>query len=366
MSEVRKNNFLKVAKLVSNLEFLRKSAEIQHCSEEKTALTDYIAEDEPEGTAEFTYQWTVSVFRNNIRNRLLQSLGHFASIQNEFCDTNLEKLSQYFKNSPVPQLNQAFLWAAFKGKVRCLERLHQLGADIQYTDLKIQLNALHLSAFVGSVECCRWLLTQENADLWRKTDEGLSPLHYAVLGGSGKVVEYFIENGCEATNGVLNLAVYSNSVQCLKLMVSLGLDVNAYHRGMTALHNAADLNHMQCLEYLLEFPGTRIDVKSEKTYYTALHFAAENGYTEIVKLLISRGARVMNRNKREQTALHLACQMQHLDTVECLLQSGADVNAMDLDRKTPLYYALNGKEATAILIVDLLIKWKASVNVSDR
>lgn len=351
---------------MSRLEFLRKTAVSNGKSSfEKIPLRGDFDEVKNEDK-NFTCEWTVSVLRNNIRNQLLQPLGHSADIENVFCDTEPEKLSRYFQNRPPLELNQAFLWAAFSGSICGLRKLHQLGADIQYSDIHIQLNALHLAAFVDSMECCQWLLNQENENLWRKTEDGLSPLHYAVLGGSSRVAEYFIENRCELTDAVLHLAVYSNSVQCLELMVLQGLDVNAYHQGMTALHNAVELNHTQCLEYLLKVPSLRIDLKSEETHYTALHFAAENGYTETVKLLLSHGAQVTDRNKKQQTALHLACKMQHFDTAEYLLQNNADINAVDGDLRTPLHHALSADEASAVLVVDMLLKWKADVNVSDR
>jgi ankyrin repeat protein len=40
---------------------------------------------------------------------------------------------------------------------------------------------------------------------------------------------------------------------------------------------------------------------------TALHFAAQNGHTEIARMLITAGLPVNSKTRKRVTALHLAC-----------------------------------------------------------
>ncbi len=67
----------------------------------------------------------------------------------------------------------------------------------------------------------------------------------------------------------------------------------------------------------------------EKTMDNAfpLFVAAENGRTEVVRVLIERGADVDLRTAYGATALYIACQEGHTEIVNFLLAKGADVTA---------------------------------------
>jgi ankyrin repeat protein len=69
---------------------------------------------------------------------------------------------------------------------------------------------------------------------------------------------------------------------------------------------------------------------------TPLHLAAIHCRTNIVVLLLDRGAKVDARAKGDDTPLHLAAQAGCLDAVAILLQHGADINARDSDGHTPM------------------------------
>ncbi|NPV00043.1 MAG: hypothetical protein HPY53_01560 [Brevinematales bacterium] len=100
---------------------------------------------------------------------------------------------------------------------------------------------------------------------------------------------------------------------------------------------------------------------------TPLMRACMRGLYDIVKLLITSGADVNQRNEPGRTALHYAAQMEtcftdkEYEIFELLIASGADVNAVDEYNRSPLLsYSV---ARTDIRIIKLLVDHGADVNV---
>lgn len=74
--------------------------------------------------------------------------------------------------------------------------------------------------------------------------------------------------------------------------------------------------------------------------WTALHFAVNEGRTEIVKELLSRdGVEKDPVSNIMRTPLHLACMRGNTAIVRMLVTSGANINSQDDDGNTPLHFA---------------------------
>ncbi|XP_071481368.1 scaffold protein ILK-like, partial [Diadema antillarum] len=73
--------------------------------------------------------------------------------------------------------------------------------------------------------------------------------------------------------------------------------------------------------------------------FSPMHWACKEGRTNIVDMLLSRGAKINATNMGDDTALHLAAAHGHRDIVLKLLQHRADINAMNEHGNTPLHYA---------------------------
>jgi ankyrin repeat protein len=58
---------------------------------------------------------------------------------------------------------------------------------------------------------------------------------------------------------------------------------------------------------LLAAPAINVKAKA-MDHMTALHFAAQNGHTEVVRMLITAGLPVNSKTRKDVTALHFACQ----------------------------------------------------------
>ncbi|WP_265013673.1 MULTISPECIES: ankyrin repeat domain-containing protein [unclassified Wolbachia] len=93
---------------------------------------------------------------------------------------------------------------------------------------------------------------------------------------------------------------------------------------------------------------------------TVLHLAAKNGHVDVVKVLLEKGANVDEKGWRDATPLHFAARNGHASVVEVLLKAEANVNAVDIEGWTPLHFAaLHGR---ANIVEVLLKEEEANVN----
>jgi|SRR5665213_548383 len=72
---------------------------------------------------------------------------------------------------------------------------------------------------------------------------------------------------------------------------------------------------------------------------TPLHLAAAHCRTDVVLLLLNKGAKIDPKATGGTTPLHLAAQGGCVDVVNLLLAKGAKVNARDDQKRTPLVRA---------------------------
>ncbi len=117
------------------------------------------------------------------------------------------------------------------------------------------------------------------------------------------------------------------------------------------LHWAAENGLTEIARLLLD-QGSDVNARDNFSN-TPLHLAVR--FPEMVELLLARGAQVGARNAFGNTPLHLAVGERRV--VELLLAAGADARARNLFDKTPLDYSLRGgTSAYNLQIVSLLIK----------
>ncbi|XP_011359814.1 nuclear factor NF-kappa-B p105 subunit isoform X1 [Pteropus vampyrus] len=158
---------------------------------------------------------------------------------------------------------------------------------------------LHL-AVITKQEAVVEDLLRAGADLSLLDRLGNSVLHLAAKEGHDKILGILLKHKRTALlidhpNGeglnAIHIAVMSNSMQCLLLLVAAGADVNAQERkaGHTALHLAVERDNISLAGCLLLEGDAHVD---STTYdgTTPLHIAAGRGSTRLAALLKAAGA----------------------------------------------------------------------------
>jgi len=139
-------------------------------------------------------------------------------------------------------------------------------------------------------------------------------------------------------------------------LIQVRADVNAASAidTLTPLMFAADNGHTEIVRLLLEAGANPNVSMATRDYDTPLLMAIRWEDLELVKLLVLWGATVDACNRKGTTALASASDTGYTDMVEFLIECGADVNAKQIDDHfTPLLYACqSGRLETARLLLD--------------
>lgn len=133
-------------------------------------------------------------------------------------------------------------------------------------------------------------------------------------------------------------AIDRGDLLAVKALVEDGADPDtpiAYGENtVTPLMKAAGRGRRDIVRYLLS-KGAKVNGRNADGD-TALMEAVKRGFDDIVPLLIAAGADVKARDGRGNTAFSLAAFGAHLEIADVLIQNGADPNQVDPNGITPL------------------------------
>ena len=164
-----------------------------------------------------------------------------------------------------------------------------------------------------------------------------SPLHYAAVCGLHAIAKF--------------------------LVVKLSQDVHSpgFEDKSTPLHLASRQGYKDVARLLLE-RGADATVQTNDGS-TPLHLASQRGHEGVVRLLIMHGAVATAQAKNSLTPLHLAVKWERLEVARSLLDSGTDPTVQDERGSAPLHLA---SELGHRDIAGLLLENGADVKVQDK
>lgn len=290
--------------------------------------------------------------------------------------------------------------ACVGGCVDCIRLLLDAGADVNVTD-NCELTSLYKACWWGEcdLDCIKLLveagadvnagapiigaagcdkfdnvlyLIEKGADINVKTDEGFSPLGFAILSGQtqiarlllaagARVDDLFYDGNSEMNYSALRGAAEFCGLDLVKHLVDLGADVHAVDDdGRTPLH-CYKVNK-ECIQYFIETCGLEVNARDLKGNTPLIYITYESD-VDCLRYLIEKGADVNAVDNEGWSALGSALYGEDKEIIALLLQNGAEVNVSWEKGETPLHYAVKhcGSE-----IVKLLIEAGADVYATDE
>lgn len=189
----------------------------------------------------------------------------------------------------------------------------------------------------------------QNDEINRVNADGSSALHIAASSNNSNILSQLIANGARVDlvdnygNTPLHYAAQTSNANLITHLLAAGASPNVQNsEGQTPilLSTLAEEVGYKTLRALIDGGG---DVNiSQHNGYSPIHFAADKGLLEQVKLMISSGADVQKTaGIRQETPLHDASFQNNHEIVRELILAGADPNQLNQEEEGPLAILMN-------------------------
>ena len=269
-------------------------------------------------------------------------------------------------------------------------------------------NCLHIAARYGHLDLCKTLLDEEKFELRMVDDVGRSMVHHSAKSGNYELLTYFADKGNDihlravkeknclhiaAENGHLNLCkalidkhefnvraddIYgytalhysarSGTYKLLTYFVDIGTDILLKTKTrINCLHMAAENGYLDLCKALIDNHNFDLHI-ADNDGYTALHFSAISGNSELFTYFVEKGIDIDLRTINGSNCLHIAAQNGHLNLCKMLINKyNIDIDIIDNDGCTALHHsAISGKYELftyfADMMPDIYVKTKARLN----
>lgn len=227
-------------------------------------------------------------------------------------------------------------FTATQGSPDVARLLLDTGADVNNRDEKTATTPLHRAAIRGDWDMVT-LLVGRGARVDAETFDRATPLFAAAEYGHLEVMQYLmsVDPDWQQHNSPIHAVASNGHLDVLDHLVSEGVDVdlkNAFD--VTPLCAAVLAGKLPIMAYLLANGADVHHTMKDDRNFTYLHFAAENGDDDAVRLLTESDANVDARDEFGYTPLHIAAVHGAVSVVEALLESGADLYAEGFDELT--------------------------------
>ena len=223
------------------------------------------------------------------------------------------------------------------------------------------LNPLDLDSLLSSVS--RSAVDEVDSD-------GRTPLWWAARTGDHPAIRSLLKAGADSSKkshfgaSPLHTAIYKNNNACTKTLISSSYTVDLRNgHGATPLHYCCYFGSDTDIVELLLCKGA--DINSLDTNdYTPLMLAIQGKQTSICEFLITQGADMNTLNKSGECCLHLAINHKYPTMVRSLLQYHVEYRVKTNAGETLLHYAAQFGD---IVCLEILHSFNLDgINVEDK
>lgn len=172
----------------------------------------------------------------------------------------------------------------------------------------------------------------------------------------------------------LHLAAELDAVDCIKVLLSHGANLNAQDGQMLTPLLAACAGNCQHASKALMEAGASLTIADEEEN-APLHWLSHHDAVELAKLALQKGAQIDALNALSETALLTATKLGKRKVVELLLKEGAtvqrdSVGSVAPTNKTACHFAMQygaegGDAADSCAILSAILEKKPDVNAVD-
>ena len=237
---------------------------------------------------------------------------------------------------------QAFIVAAAEGLRRPMEILfqHNPGVASSYGSKAL------LAAVVGRHVRCVAFLLEEPLNVSSSGRDGNLALYFAAQNMDAYLMRILLKHsiGVRAMSKTLIISVSDGDEESAELLLAHGAQREDL-AVVNALRADTPVAAIRLIRAGFNFQGMFMYLQHRRT---ALHFAVDKDFVDVVRVLLDSGAAVNARDGNGQTPLHLGACKDREECVRILLEAGADVMLEDREGRIPLDYAK--RERTELLI----------------
>ena len=304
--------------------------------------------------------------------------------------------------------------ACMEGHTEIVKALIGAGADRDVTDSQGK-TPLGIACAMGWTEVVKALI-EAGADLNKGNMWGETPLQHACVSGHTKIVEALIGADDINLNEVvlyrqtpLTTACEMGHTEIVKKLLEKNADPNIQGSFGNPIMNASFRGKTEIVEILLQHKDINLNIRNKeedtalffalkpegqrntktptrefleekekialillnkmdlsqldahnKNNSTALTMASQNGFANLVKELIKRGANVIKADKDGDTPVIMAAQFGHIEILKTLLKSGAEPNIKNIKGETAMILA---RKKGRIEILRTLLESGAEPNI---
>ncbi|XVF32447.1 hypothetical protein REPUB_Repub17cG0084000 [Reevesia pubescens] len=211
----------------------------------------------------------------------------------------------------------------------------------------------HFAALAGRERICKYLVEELklNVDDFIN-DEGLTPLHSAILGDQHFLAVYLLDNGANPNsadnsgNTPFHFVAKIGSQKLLEYFISKGAEIDAKSDTGTPLQLAASVSRKDIMKVLLDNHAN--PNVSSHGLWSPMISSIGNGSIECVNLLLQAGADP-NFVSQGDTPLVIAAATGETEIIKCLLNAGADPNVPNHVGHVPIEVAASLDKPEAVM-----------------